>query len=192
MYRVNAIILYRQAIRDNHIRTVLFSEEFGKITAWEKRQEIWDIGNRVEVLIDRIGWQNQIKKLDITNILSLDTWSYDEVIEYLILLQILYEALPEWGEQRYLYRDMREFLDVINTNVWKVCILYIMQARILKRLGYLSKSYYEWTSHLMNLYESMTQVSMKSMLHKIESDSLSLWPIKKSILEARHTYTHRN
>jgi recombinational DNA repair protein (RecF pathway) len=95
VYRVNAIILYRQPIRDNHIRTVLFSEEFGRITAWEKRQEIGDIGNMVEVLIERIAGQNQIKKLDIRHALSTDSWSYKELIEYLKLLHILYEALPE-------------------------------------------------------------------------------------------------
>jgi len=32
---------------------VLFCEEYGKITAWEKGKELGDIGNIVEVLIER-------------------------------------------------------------------------------------------------------------------------------------------
>jgi recombinational DNA repair protein (RecF pathway) len=37
VYTIRAILLSKQSIRDNQIRIVLFTQEFGKITAWAKK-----------------------------------------------------------------------------------------------------------------------------------------------------------
>ncbi len=191
MYRIQAIILYRQIIRDSQIRIVLFSEEYGKITAWEKSQSSWDIGSRVEVLIERKNGQNQIKRLDVLSMPSLDSWSYESVIEYLYLLQILYDTLPEWAEQRSTYRDISECIRSIDTLVWKVGILLSMQVRVLKNMWYLNISFFSWFPNLWEWYTTIHSISMKSMLSDTTLCDTYRESIRTGILEARHTYSHR-
>jgi UDP-N-acetylglucosamine transferase subunit ALG13 len=53
VYRAQAIILYKQILRDHQVRIVLFSEEYGKITAWAKSSDGGDIGSIAEILIER-------------------------------------------------------------------------------------------------------------------------------------------
>lgn len=191
MYRIQAIILYKQIIRDDQIRIILFSEEYGKITAWEKWNSWWDIGSRVEVLIDRKDGQNKIKKLDILSLPSLDSWSYESVLEYLYLMQILYDTLPEWAEQRGTYRDVSECICSIDALVWKVGILLSMQVRVLKNMWYLNISFFSWFQTLSEWYKTIHSISMKSMLSDTTLCDTHRDAIKTAILEARHTYSHR-
>ncbi len=192
MYRVQAIILYRQIIRDNQIRTVLFSQDFWKITTWEKWHHWGDIWSNIEALIERAQWQNQLKKIDIIHIPSLSGWSYEEVAEYLHLFQILYSALPDGVEHLWLYRDIYFFINNIDSVVWKVYFITYMQARIMKNLWYLNKSYYSSSSLLSEFYRLTLSWSMKSMLSEktLSHDEYAI--VRSSILDARHTYSYRN
>ena len=192
MYRVQAIILYRQIIRDNQVRTVLFSHDFWKITAWEKWHQWWDIWSTVEVLIERASWQNQLKKIDIQKTPSHSGWSYEELSEYLYLFQMLYMSLPDWVEHLGLYKDLICFLHSIDSIVWKVYFITCMQARIMKNLGYLDNSYYSKNPILLKFYKDTLSWSMKSMLWENTLSSVEYILIRSSILEARHTYNYRN
>lgn len=192
MYRVQAIILYRQIIRDNQVRTVLFSHDFWKITVWEKWHQWWDIWSTVEALIERVSWQNQLKKIDIQRTPSLSGWSYEELAEYLYIFQILYITLPDWVEHLTLYKDLLYFLHTIDSLVWKVYLVTYMQARIMKNLWYLDSSYYWANPILAGFYKHILSWSMKSMLYENHIPKSEYNIIRSSILEARHTYTHRN
>ena len=192
MYRVQAIILYRQIIRDNQIRTILFSQDFGKITVWEKWHQGGDIGSSIEALIERTHWQNQLKKIDILRIPSLSGCSYEEISEYLHLFQILYTALPDGVEHLSIYRDIFYFINTIDSIVWKVYSIVYMQARLMKNLGYLDSTHYKVSRDLLEFYTSTLSWSMKSMLWEITLASSDYAIIRSSILDARHTYSYRN
>jgi hypothetical protein len=191
VYRVKAIILYRQTIRDNKVRTILFSEEFGKITTWEKSSYWSDVGSIVEVIIDRKNGQNLIIRLTPISFFNTDNSSYEELIEYLNLLNILYETLPEWSENRKLYEDICFYAEKMNTWVWKVCLSIIMQARILKIWWYLNSQIFERNSVLRYFYDTLDTISMKSMLWEIPKITSEIGFIRDGILEARHTYSYR-
>lgn len=192
MYRIQAIILYRQKIRDERVRTVLFCEEYGKITAWEKGKELGDIGNIVEVLIERKAWQNHIKNLHVLSLPGLDGWQYEEVIEYLHLLHILYECLPEWSENRWLYNSLVQFIKWIEWKVGKVWFINLMQSKILKILWYLNPRFYESSDSLRSLYSIIHTCSMKSMFSEVCISQEDSTHVKMSILDARHSYSYRH
>lgn len=192
MYRVQAIILYRQTIRDNQSRTILFSQDFWKITTWEKWNQGWDIWSTIEALIERIRWQNHLKKIEILNVPSLSGWSYEEVAEYLYIFQMLYSALPDWVEHLWLYRDIHYFTSMVNSLVGKVCFITYLQARIMKKLGYLDTSRYSKNILLSEFYTSTLSWSMKSMLLEWSIPPLEYSIIRSSILDARHSYSYRN
>lgn len=189
MYRTKAIILYRQAIRDNQIRTILFSEDYGKITAWEKNTSIWDIWNIVEILLERKNSQNLIKKISLIHSMNTDLWKYDEVIEYLNTLQILYHTLPEWVEQRSLYKDIIFIINSVSLVVWKVWILLLSQARILSKMWYLqenNKLTIEWNL----LTEIIKSISMESMFYKKILADTDISILHTLILKSKHQYLY--
>jgi recombinational DNA repair protein (RecF pathway) len=193
VYRVQAIILYKQIIRDNQIRIILFSAEYGKITTWWKWWDNVDIGSIVEVLIERKNGQNILKKIDTSLCSGVSWWNYEEILGYLEVLSTLYEALPDGSEHRRLYQDTISFIrEIQNTKVWKVWLLILMQARIMKILGYLSPAIYSMNTELNIIYSDYLSGSMKSMLSGLAISTWNYTHIKNSVLEARHHYSYRN
>jgi len=95
MFRSKGIVLNIQKIRDNQIRIVLFTREYGKITCWSKKQISADIGCIISIFIERKGNQNLLKTHETLASAGDMFQKYDEVICFLQLLDSLNLMLPE-------------------------------------------------------------------------------------------------
>ncbi len=187
MYRLQGLILYKQIIRDNHIRNVIFTQEYGKITAWEKWVSKSDIGSIVELMIERRNGQNTIKKISLIKNIPFYTWSYEAILEYLCLLKILYQTLPEWVEQRNIYDITLAFTKKFEW-VWNVWIILIAQFISLKILGYISHE-----SPNMPIWINLQSIINAKSMKSIPFESY-LWDDEKRALkiiiqQAIHSYS---
>ena len=114
MFRTHAIVLYIQKIRDNQKRIILFSRDYGKITCWSKKNVLPDIGNIVSVVIERRGNENHIKTIDTIDSLGDTFENYEQVYNFLTLIETLYRLLPDALEHRNIYDDILELVQCMS------------------------------------------------------------------------------
>lgn len=187
MFRVHAIIIHKQKIRDGQIRVVLFTKEFGKITTWYKKQTCPWIGSVNEIHIERNGWQNHIKNIETIHTISWERWKYEEVMEFLRILQTLYELLPDSSEHITIYEDMEKMLFFIEESNSKVQTLFFTHIRILKKLWSLKEDMFTGENILRYIYIHVDKKSMESILR---SNTINIWHIhtlKKAVEESRYS-----
>lgn len=187
MYRLQGLILYKQIIRDNHIRHIIFTQEYGKITAWEKWVSKTDIGSLVEILIERKNGQNTIKKIALIKNIPFYTWSYEAILEYLFLLKILHQTLPDGVEQKNIYDIILAFTRKFEW-VWNVWIILITQFICLKILWFISHETID--TFPWSILESVIHAkSMKSMPLELSLTDTEKKQLKLIIQEAIHSYS---
>jgi recombinational DNA repair protein (RecF pathway) len=192
VYTIKTILLARQIVRDKQIRTTLFTREYGRITAWEKKATWWDIGSLVEMTIDRTHGKNTVTKLSPLNVTDTTDWCYRDVIEFLSLFQIVKMCIPEWVEHHDIFSDLTSLIwHLSQRGEWdtsRASVFLLIQTRILKKLGTLTDTYYQG-SRLRYIYD---QIAEKDITHILLS-----WPLSEeeqrslhtSIREALHTYS---
>jgi hypothetical protein len=119
--------------------------------------------------------------------LHVDGWSYEDVVEYLYMIKILYMTLPEWSEQRNIYDDVSMAIMTLKSWVWKVWIIVYLQARILKILWYLSQEDASllWKSDII---DSLNRRSIKGMLSTLSFTPEDVKSLKMQILRTEHAY----
>ncbi|MBP6981860.1 recombination protein O N-terminal domain-containing protein [Candidatus Gracilibacteria bacterium] len=187
MFRVKAIIIHKQKIRDGQIRVVIFTKEFGKITAWHKKQICPGIGSMNEIHIERNGGQNHIKNIETIQSISGETWKYEEVIEFLRILQTLYELLPDSSEHITIYEDIEKMLFFIQEANLKIQTLFLTHIRILKKLGSLKEEIFSEVDILRYIYINIDKKSMESILGSNTIDEMHINILKKAVEESRYS-----
>lgn len=95
MFRAHALVLNIQKIRDQQIRIILFSHEYGKIHCWSKKELSIDIGNLVDIYGERKGSENHIKSAETIGSINEYLKSFTETNQYLRLMENLGKVLPE-------------------------------------------------------------------------------------------------
>lgn len=199
MYSLRAIILAKQVIRDNQIRILMFTLEYGKITVWGKKGTYADIWTMVEVLIERKKQENTISGMTLLSVPKNDDWDYRATIEYLSLFKLIKECLPEWYEQKVLYKDLVELIEYLSknsskwetSNVWIIQLFILMKARVLKKLWFLNEWFFKNSRNLTVIYDRLEVASMKSMISARLLEWNTISQIDLAIQDGIHTYQHR-
>lgn len=195
MYTTKALILSRERIRDRQIRTVVFSRDYGKITLWEQKDQWADIGICVECVIDRSGRENRVKKMTLLSYPKTgENWSYRDTLHYMQIFKILRDILPDGLIIEDIFDDVEEMIRECskpkqNFIAEKREIFQIIQARILKKSGYLSESFFLSDSVCRILFERLCTSSMKSILSSKKLTPPIINSLEKSILHAFYSYT---
>lgn len=199
MYTLQAIVLSKQYIRDNQIRIILLTEEYGKITAWTKKQyALSDIWVMTEITIERKKQENIIHNITPLRIPKNEWWNYATTFEYLSLFQIIKESLPEWMWQKEIFYDIKETVTYLSDsessldNKKSLFQLFILlKARFLKRQWFLREELFTNSSILSLIFKRLDIVSMKSMINSKEIQWTELKEIEYAVSEWIHTYKNR-
>lgn len=191
MFRTHAIILSTKKIRDQFTRVVLFTKEYWKINSWHKKGVLPDITSLCEIQIERENGFNIIKNVEkIQCISDFNISTYTDIHEFLEIFHILSLLLPDSSEHQSMFDDIKELLtlDFIET---KPSEFYTMiQARILKKLGYLDRSRFEETPLHRYIYDHLERVSIIAMSHSKPIPESIITSIRISILESQHRISY--
>ncbi len=199
MYRTQGVILYKQKIRDNQIRIVIFTREFWKVTCWSRKTIPSDIGNRVSLIIDRKNGMNILHTMETIDSFDSIFSSYDEIITFLAVIHSLYKLLPESMEHRSIYDDMIQSIEVFATKKWNevrtektkewiVQFFILLHIRILKKLWFLRDELFHISDVLRYIYiqidiKNIQQISLGKILHDD-----SLLKLREIILHTHHSF----
>lgn len=192
MFKTKAIILFTQKIRDTLFRVVIFSEEYGKISAWFQKWTLsFDIGDIVSVSIERNQGKNTIKRIESITSPRWISWTYDTLSSFLFLVKLYYFFLPESLPHKKIYDDYASFLSW-NTKKWSstswACTL--MQLRFLKELWLVGENTF-WENTLLN-YIALW-IEKKDLFTILESKKISDSHVQEMFLKnlsILHQYTH--
>jgi hypothetical protein len=108
VFKTEAIILSIDTIRDNNIRIVVLTKEYGKISCWYKKKQFsHDIGDIVFLIIERTAGTNTVKYTE--NIMSPreESWNYAKITTFLESLALMHTLLPEMSPYLSVFQDYR-------------------------------------------------------------------------------------
>lgn len=193
MFRARALVLNIQKIRDQQVRIILFSYEFGKIHCWIKKDPWVDIGNLVSVVLERKWNENHTKSIEVTASIEDYLKTYDEVTSYLYFIQKLNKILPEWVEQKNIYTDIERIFSILSTKkpwVWIIQLIILLNIRILKMLWYLDKSLFIHSSVLLYIFEYIDLRSIDALYNGKNLDDPLLEELRTILEKTYHTLIH--
>lgn len=185
MYRFHAIILNIMKIRDTSTRYTLLTKEYGKITAWEKKKSSHgvDIGDIIEVLIERKWEINTLQKTQLLSCGSKNYKNYDHIILFLKTLKIAHAVSSEW-EWSSVFSDISYFIRFCEKNPITESHHILLQMRILKNFWVMNSIGFESDPILRYIYHNICTKPLESILQtqKIQTDHLE--HIKKNNLHS--------
>jgi hypothetical protein len=108
VFKTEAIILSIDTIRDNNIRIVVLTKEYGKISCWYKKKQFpHDIGDITFLTIERTAATNTIKYTESIMSPREESWSYSKITTFLESLALMYTLLPEMSPYLSVFQDYR-------------------------------------------------------------------------------------
>lgn len=166
MYKVQAVILSIQRIRDNQTRVVMISREYGKITGWWNKKNITgiDIWDLIEVLISRQESKNLIKNIDIQIPGWSKSWNYGRIISFLDTLHMVNKMSIEWSECYTLYEDIAKFITYGKSQDINIGHHTVFQMRILKSLGSMDQGMLGTDPILRYIYDHISDTPLDRIL----------------------------
>lgn len=197
MFRTHAIVLYIQKIRDNQKRIILFSRDYGKITCWSKKNVLPDIGNVVSVVIERRGNENHVKTIDTIDSLGDTFENYEQVYNFLTLIETLYRLLPDALEHRNIYDDILELVQCMsqrykkewkNPEIWKIQLFILINIRILKRLWFLRQEVFLESNILDYIYRNIEKKSISDIAQWKHLSNDVITSLREIILHTHYNF----
>lgn len=140
-----------------------------------------------EIQIERTSGQNHIKNIETLQSISWETWKYEEVIEFLKILQTLYDLLPDSSEHTSIYDDIAKMLLSIHTFPSKTQILFLTHIRILKKLWSLKEDLFDRENILKYIYNHIDKKSMESILSSNTIELSHIDTFRKAVEESRYS-----
>lgn len=190
MFHNHGIILHLQKIRDGQTRIIFFTEDYGKITAWENGKHLRGSGSIGELSVTRKWWHNYVKDFEIRKTVFQENWNYEETLAFLYIIQTLYDTLPEGVAYQSIFHDMRVLISSLEKLQHKYQIFLLMHIRMLKKLWYLRKELFLWNQKSKYIYDNIDTSDIKNILTASRLESPDILTIEQSIIEARHTFLH--
>ena len=188
VFRTDAIILYKQKIRDTQTRVVLFTYDFGKITVWYKKSVCPDIGTIIEAHIERKWSINHLISYDTSGFWEQESPCYEETIHILHIFHTLYDTLPDGVSHTHIFEDLRYLLTHFASLGHRYQSLLLFHSRILKQLGYMKESLFSLDTITRYVYKNIDTSSMKSITSSMKLEITHIECLQIAILEAKNTY----
>lgn len=165
MYRIQALILNIQQIRDSQTRIILLSEEYGKISVWWYKKNISgiDLGDIVEVIVSRSSSKNIIHEIRTQYSAWNKSWNYATIHSFLDTLKIISSITVEWMEYRWIYQDAKELIQSIQTKDLSLSHYVIFQMRMLKRIGSMDSQGFTDEPILHYIYENISKTPLEKI-----------------------------
>lgn len=133
MYTLEAIILDIFHVQDKKYRLILFTREYGRISAWwHKSLSGVDLGDVARIVIERKETMNRIRSFETKHFLIQKKWQYSSLIQTLQILNIFKKGIQEQEIYPHIFDDYMKFIQhPLSPNI-DVCLL--LQMRTLKYL----------------------------------------------------------
>lgn len=164
MYTFDAIILEKNIIREKHIRVVVLTGEYGKITLWYNKQLTGvDIGDIARIVVRRDNAVNHIKSIDTKKYLMAKKWNYDSLFAFLMLLKTIKNCVLSEDVSSLVFADYKKTIDAMGDEISSDCSL-LLQMRIFKQLGSLNPDFFQKDSVLWYMYEKITSTPLEKIL----------------------------
>lgn len=164
MYTFDAIILEKQFIREKHIRIVVLSKEYGRITLWHKKQltgiDLWDIAR---IVVSRNNGVNNIKSIAWKIHVIHKKWSYDNLIAFLTILKILKYCTVDSDMYPQIFSDYEGVLKWMWDSISLDCCS-LLQMRIFKHLWSLNPDFFAQDSVLQYVYDNISSTPLEKIL----------------------------
>lgn len=190
MFHNHGIVLHLQKIRDGQTRIIFLTEDYGKITTWEKGKSLRGSGSIGELYVTRTWWHNYIKDFEVRKTIFQENWNYKETLAFLYIIQTLYEALPEGVPYQSIFLDMKELIFSLEKLWERYQIFLLIHIRILKKLWYLRNELFLSSPKIRYIYENIDTSNINKLLNSSVLEASIIYSIEKSIIEARHTFLH--
>ncbi len=170
MFKTEAIILFIEVIRDNNIRIILLTKEFGKVSCWyKKKQFLYDIGDIVFVILERNNSINLIKHIESKNSPREEHWTYAKISIFLENLSMMYELLPEESPYETVFQDYRWLLiHMQSAKTLHEHHYLLFQFRFLRTLWYIGKEDLQNTPILRYIFENILKTPLNQLLRSKE------------------------
>ncbi len=172
-----------QKIRDSNFRVILLTREYGKISCWHKTKNCWyDIGDIINISIERVGTTNTIKNVDHLLSTSWKDWNYAWVIGLLDLLYLLSRALPDSMPHPAIFDDYQSLLSIIQW--WPTPESYhfiLLKVRVLKILWILNPSEIHTSPKIKYIYNNIRNVSIHALVWSKILDDITIKTLKETI-----------
>lgn len=163
MYTFDAIILDIFHIQDKKYRLILFSREFGRISAWwYKSLSGVDIGDIAQIVIERKETINRIKSIHTRHFLIQKEWTYESLFQFLHTLSVLKNCIHDGESYPRIFDDYAHIVKTLSCLSQNQCLLFEM--RILRQLGYLDPSFYQHDSILAYIYQNINSSPLQKIL----------------------------
>lgn len=164
MYTFNAIILEKQILREKHIRIVVLTKEYGRITLWYRKQLTGvDIGDIARIVVRRENTMNIVKNIETKEYLIRKKWDYETLFTFLSLLNTLKICTADEDASPELYNDYENTLKIMGESISvEACLL--LQMRIFKRLGSLNPDFFQEDAILRYMYAKISSTPLERIL----------------------------
>ncbi len=185
MFKIQAIILQIQKIRDNQTRVLLFSREFWKIHSWMYAKNKWfDIWDIVDMSIERFGLINKIKEVHNSYSVLKIEWNYLAIMNLLDIIKIFHTFIPENVPYTQIYDDYHWVISSFDTFGIPSDFQYLLlKIRILKLLGIMNISGID-SLIIQYIYKNITEKRLEIIFwaKDISSDDITI--MRQAILHS--------
>lgn len=153
-------------MNEKSTRLVLFTEEYWRVSAWyKKKSELsWvDLGDVVQVCIERKEKINIIKSIDIKQYLGNKEWTYTSLMSFMYVIRILLRCTAEFDIQPNLFRDYCSTLKCMHTCISEDASILI-QMRFLKELWSLNPTFFETDALMRYIYSEIDTTPIQKLI----------------------------
>ena len=166
MFKIEAIILKVERIRDTKIRLILFTREYWKVSCWYNKKNfsfwIWD---SITCYLERKGGNNFLKNVDWKISAPLENWKYSTVISFMEIISIFMKFMPDWAINEWAFDDYMSLL--YGLKIWMIIEGHhysLYQFRLLKSLGSLNPHKIVLSPVVHYIHEKIGWVSIDTLL----------------------------
>jgi len=188
LFKTKAIILSIDTIRDNNIRIVCLTEEYGKISCWYKKKVFsHDIGDIVFMSIERLSWINVVKYTENIYSPREENWSFQKIYIFLESLSLIGKLLPEAAPYGNIFNDYKSLLSHMQEihTLWEHHYL-LFQFRILRTLWYIWYESVERSSITGYIYKNILSTPLEKVFASKELTDMDFSIIRVANQEAVH------
>lgn len=188
MFKTEAIILSKHTIRDNNIRIVCLTKEYGKISAWYKKKQFpYDIGDIIFVSIERQSSMNIIKYSESIMAPRESSWTYKKIHIFLENLKLMFDLIPEESPYEKIFQDYRWLLiHMQNIGNLEEHHYMLFQFRMLRILWYIGSESLRDTPVGLYIFENILTTPLTKLLTAKELKEEDVKKIEYSNREAVH------
>jgi hypothetical protein len=166
MFKIEAIILKVEKVRDAKIRLILFTREYGKISCWynKKNFSFW-IGDSITCYLERKESNNFLKNVDGKISAPLENWRYSTVIAFMEIISIFMRFIPEWAINEWAFDDYMSLLYWLK--IWMNIEGHhysLYHFRLLKSLGSLNPHQIQLSPVVHYIHEQIGWISINKLL----------------------------